>query len=58
MPFTYPDDMTMESYELYKAARPIPGYDPLQQDGQRPAPGHSHGEDDENLSRGNPVLDA
>ncbi len=46
MPFTYPDDMTMESYRLWRSARPIPGHDPLRQEGELPPPGHSHDEED------------
>lgn len=46
MPFDFPDDMTLESYELYRPARPNPGHDPLAQGGERPPPGHDHDEDD------------
>ncbi len=47
MPFTFPDDMTLECYEMYRNARPTPGHDPLRQGGELPAPGgHDHDEDD------------
>jgi hypothetical protein len=46
MPFTYPEDMTMESYRLWRSAKPIPGYDPLRQGGELPPSGHSHDEED------------
>lgn len=46
MPFTFPDDMTMEEYEMYRPARPLQTLDPLGQGGSRPPPGHSHDEDD------------
>lgn len=46
MPFTYPEDMTMESYRLWRSAKPIPGHDPLRQGGELPPPGHSHDEED------------
>jgi hypothetical protein len=27
-PFTFPDDMTLEGYEFYRPARPLPQYMP------------------------------
>ncbi len=45
MPFTFPDDLTLESYELYRPARPIPGTDPLGQGGQAPPPGGYYDDD-------------
>ena len=47
MPFEFPDDMSMESYESTRSAKPYPPDDPLGMAGQRPpAGGHSHDEDD------------
>lgn len=46
MPFTYPEDMTLHSYEMYRPARPDPGHDPLRQGGELPPPGHSQDEED------------
>ena len=46
MPFTFPEDMTMECYESYRPARAAPPDDPLGMAGQRPAGGHSHDEED------------
>jgi hypothetical protein len=51
MPFTFPEDMTMESYESYRPARAAPPDDPLGMAGQRPAGGHSHDEEDKIDSR-------
>lgn len=46
MPFTFPEDMTMDSYDLYRPARaPVPD-DPFGLAGQGPAGGHSHDEED------------
>lgn len=50
MPFDYPDDMTMGSYEMYAPARPHQTYDPLRQGGELPPPGHSHDEEDDSLA--------
>lgn len=46
MPFTFPEDLTMEEYEMYRPARPLKTLDPLGQGGSRPPPGHNHGEED------------
>ena len=47
MPFTYPDDMTMNSYSSYEPARPHPPDDPLEGSSMKPARGsHDHDEDD------------
>ncbi len=50
MPFTYPEDMTLHSYEMYRPARPDPGHDPLRQGGELPPPGHQHDEEDDCLT--------
>jgi hypothetical protein len=31
-PFTFPDDMTLEEYEFYRPARPLPQYMPPGED--------------------------
>ena len=46
MPFDFPEDMTMECYESYRAARAAQPDDPLGMAGQRPAGGNSHDEED------------
>lgn len=45
MPFTFPEDLTMESYESYRPARRLPPEDPPGMAGQVPS-GHSHDEED------------
>jgi hypothetical protein len=51
MPFTFPDDMTMNEYESYRPARPAQGHDPLRQGGELPPPGQ-HSDEDDSLDGG------
>jgi len=48
MPFTYPDDMSMNGYSTYEPARPHPPDDPLEGSSMKPAKG-SHDHEDDSL---------
>ena len=42
MPFLFPDDMTLEEYDFYKPARPIPQYMPPGEDKIEMSETHEH----------------